>query len=598
VTGAGVVIFGVCLLIILMLIVQFNFAAPEEEDDPEEGRALPVPSTEARIERYIGLLNYGDDATAAEAIRHILSMGPSALPILLKQINRLEHRTAALSPRCQLRLEELLTAFGLVTYLECGEMMRYIHRASPVFPSMVRVVSGIGPNLVVEIVRNPILDAFAVVAPLLRRMGPRVEGPLGELLAVKAGQIPEELLLAAIPVFVEHPSILTALLGGASAQAEVRLVEVLSAWGLAPMLEHFHSGRGLDNPSTLERAVLELTVQAFSRLCAGDEASVQSLVDLARLLPVVEQEEEPPAVFAVLAALPWAQMLEVAAELGLGGDDVPGKSASEADSRRYVEDALAAVDSDQPWRRRLGVRALGQVPHDPRAVERLIALARDSTCTVGSLALVELVRHERGPLDDLLAARVRAAELTDREVFYLRLAVMHRPDHFLALLGRLLRADSVRVVSVAAVLLASIEPPLPLILKALGRHRYSPMEMTIAPLFFRQWVRYRGELAGALLSEDREVRQGAVDLLGGFGGPEHVPAILARVVVESDMVDSLLNAVELIGPDGAAGLAAFVAESPEVARNYSLERRLSLLRPAVADPPAVAPHPAPDDEEA
>ena len=64
----------------------------------------------------------------------------------------------------------------------------------------------------------------------------------------------------------------------------------------------------------------------------------------------------------------------------------------------------------------------------------------------------------------------------------LRFVAARRANACVMPLTRLLRTESRRTASLVAELLVGLEPPIRPLLKALGRHRHSPLEEAIAPL--------------------------------------------------------------------------------------------------------------------
>ncbi len=562
------------VVLTLMLLLQLGISAGDDDEDDEDGEGAPPPpppGIEARVERYIGLLNYADEPTAAEASRSLLSMGPNILPVLLRHLGRLEERPGALSPACQLHMEELLTSFGLVTYLACAEHMRGVHRGSPVFPAMMRIFVGIGPNLLVEVARNPVLDPAAVLGPLLHRTGPAALGPLAELLRAQPDALPEPLLLAAMPLFAGDPGALRRLLAAVPPAGEARLLGALAPWCAPAALEHMAGCQPADLPPELEEGwIAALAWRAVTR---DDPAA---LLEEAARWAALPPSTDPWSLHTRTLALdgaPLAALWQRGPALHLLPHPAP---SPEAPPRQSVEWALAALDGDDLRAQRLAVRLLGAAQEDPRAVERLIVLAAHPAAPWGWLALAELAREDKGPLEDALVARLRASS-TPADLFYGRLALRRCP-RLAATLYRLLRAEAAQPVAAAAHLLAAVEVSAEGLLKALGRHRYSPLEAEIVPLLWAQGHRLRPRLVACLQDADREIRQGAVDALGGYGGAEAATPLLERLTPEAESPDSLINAVELIGPPAADALAAFIERRPEVARDLLLQRRLELLR--------------------
>ena len=193
------------------------------------------------------------------------------------------------------------------------------------------------------------------------------------------------------------------------------------------------------------------------------------------------------------------------------------------------------------------------------------------------MALAALVRAGERDTEAAFAARVRAAELTLAERVHLHCVVALRPSESVPLLLRLLRTESPRTAALVARLLAHADFPVRSVLKALGRHRYSPIEATIAPLIWARWADMEAQVIECLSSDDREVVVAAVDLLGGLGSPDCLPALGSRLLVEREEPEPILNALELHGAPAASYLREFAAADPEFARSIGVLRRRDLL---------------------
>ncbi|MBH25666.1 MAG: hypothetical protein CMH57_14685 [Myxococcales bacterium] len=577
----GLILVGATLLLILMLTTLLGRGdggggVRDDEEDPEEDRPVGL---EARVERFIGLLNYGDEQTATEAMRHLLSMGPGILPILFAHLSRLEQHPGGLAPRCQLMMEQVLVDFGLQTYLQCGDAIRAVHRASPVYPAVQRVLVGIGPNLLIELMRGPTLDPLVGMAPLFYRLAERIEHPLGELLDNRPEAIPPELLQAALPVFQSTPELLEALYTTSGPEARQRLMEVLAPW--APQAFTRHRREAMERPDTAEAFAVMACAEELL-LPDADPLAVSARV--ARALRGNEAQRELALLRA--ATLPTPTLLQVLEE---APDALEPKLLTTLQElldprgapREQVERALKCVGEEPEaarWSQWVGLIGLGARLDDPRAEARLLQVAEELSHPLGGLALTILAARPPEGLEDTLARRVRLARVTAQERFQLRMVAQRAPEHFEAILLRLLRADSARVVSLAALLLAPNQPPVVKLLKALGRHRGAPHEARVAPLLWSRWPACRVAGVGALKSDDREVREAAVAVLGSLGSEEEVPALLGGLGPESESVEARLNAVELLGPAGAERLAECMERDPEFAKSFALGRRLQLLR--------------------
>jgi hypothetical protein len=536
------IVVGGFLLLLLMFAVYLNGGAGGGDADEDEHEALPRPTYRERVERHIRLLNYGDDRAAADATRQLLSMGPSILPILLDQLLRLELHPQALSPRSQILIEELLGDFGLQTYLQTAEAVRGVHRASPAFPAVLRVLEGLGPHVVVELCRGVPPDFYGVCAPLILRLGPGCDQQLFELLEASPDEVPAEIVPTFLPLWACEPSLLRNTWDRLSPERRERLTDVVISWNL-PDLDDLR-----------REALAGGAVDALPVLAARDP----SPEGLRRL--VEESRHLAPGV---------AEQLELLLDAHAQGPS-PG-------DRGAIEESLPLIDSTDLVVRTRGLAGLLTALDDPRAIERLRLLAADPSDTLGGAALAALARGGEPDIEAAFAARVRSAELSLLERVHLHCVAAMRPTQSVPLLVRLLRTESPRTAALVARLLAHSDYPIRSVLKALGRHRYSPIEATIAPLIWARWPTVEAEVTECLDSDDREVAIAAVDLLGGLGSGDCLPALGRRLLAEREEPEPILNALELHGPPAATHLREFAALDPEFARTVGALRRRDLL---------------------
>lgn len=563
------VVVSVGVLMLMFLVMTTQGVAPVERQEEEAPPPLQAPPTlQKRVERLIGILNYGDQRAVQDATRQLLSMGTGVLPALLNHLLRLEQRPGALSAACQLRLEELLADFGLQTWLQTADAVHAIHRASPVLPAMTRVLTRIGPNLLVELARGPTIDPVGLGAPLLARLGPDVGFPLLELLRARPEQTPASLLLASLPVMARHPEVLDQLLDALDTRGQSHLMEALAPWplpGQAQRLQRLAQGQ---DPA-LQRLALE---EALLRAEPGQ-------------LPALLRQHwalEDPAHNATHALLTLLEPQEARALLRtlddpLAQDTLALLEADAGPTREAVERALEWMERPEQADRVAGVLLLSAHWEDPRAGERLVALANDGTDPRGALALGALCRVQHEAFADVLLARLRSAQDRPPGRLAMRCAAARAPQSVEPHLLRALRAESPRIASLAALLLAPRALPAAPLLKAMGRHRYSPCEPLVAPLLWARWPSLVQEVVDCLDSGDREVSQAAVVLLGGLGHPDSAPGLLGALEREQDDPELILNALEMLGPPVRGALLEFAQQHPEFSRRFALSRRAALL---------------------
>jgi hypothetical protein len=531
------ILVGGFLLLLLMLAAYIN-APPFGDDDSEDDDRPAKPSYRNRVERHIRLLNYGDERTAADTTRQLLSMGPGILPVLLQQLLRLDQHPQSLSPSSQLLIEELLGDFGLQTYLQTADAVRSVHRASPAFPAVLRVLHGLGPHLVVELCRGTPPDIYGVCAPLIHRLGAGCNQQLVTLLTHDPARVPGEIVSAFIPLWAAEPDALLSVWGQVSPEARARIAPHVLAWNLP--------GADRVRREALEAGIIDAIPATIAR-----QSSLRELIELGGQI-----RRLAPDLAAQLAVL-------TAAQEGTAVGD--------------VELAFPLLDSPDSDARMRGTEGLLADLGDPRAVERLRLMAANPTDALGGLALNALASTSEIDLDAAFVARLRGAELTVAERAHLHLFVALRRPESIPLLLRLLRTDSPRTAVLVSELLSPFEIPIHLVLKALGRHRYSPIESSVAPLIWSRFPLAEAEVVECLSSDDREISSAAVDLLGGLGSPDCIPALGQRLRDANDQSGPILNALELLGPPAADKLREFSAENPELSQSLGVLRRRDLL---------------------
>lgn len=531
------IVVGGFLLLLLMLAVYLNGGGGGSTDANGEDEAPVRPTYRERVERHIRLLNYGDDRAAKDATRQLLSMGPSILPVLLDQLLKLEHHPHALAPRSQILIEQLLGDFGLQTYLQTADALRGVHRASPAFPAVLRVLEGLGPHVVVEICRGVPPDVYGVCAPLVHRLGPACSVQLDELLETNPDDVPVEIIPAFLALWSEQPELL------------------LDTWDQLPPY-----GREILARTVLCWDLPNLDPLREAMIASGDHD----------LLPVVAGRS--PDLDALRERV-GDQDTELVAQLEM----LSAACRADPSDRTPIEEALPLLDSPDPVVRRRGLAVLLQWRDDPRGSERLRSMAADPSDALGGVALAALARAQEPDIETAYAARVRAAELSIAERLHLHCVTALRAPECVPLLLRLLRTESPRTAALVAQLLAPTQYPVRSVLKALGRHRYSPIEAAIAPLVWARWPAIEPDIIECLVSDDREVVIAAVDLLGGLGSAACLPALGRRLRDAADEPGPVLNALELHGPPAATHLREFAAANPELAKTVGVLRRRDLL---------------------
>ncbi len=532
---------------------------------PRRTRPVPPPkdqgSLDERVERLVGLLNYGDDETARQAVNRMMSLGPSILPPLFEHLLRLEKRQTAMSGRCQLLVEELLTSFGVQLLLQAGPNIARVDRSSPAYPALLRLLRMLGPEGAYEVLQTRArLNEVTVRAPYFAQLGVGALNGAADYLESERFRGRPSLVLP----LAANVDAVPVLYAEASSLGRERMLQTLLPWLDKALTRQC---LGLVEPASTHEW-MEYLLCHDADLWPRERVPFELVVDVG----------SPALVLERVCHLRDEAVTSLAEALGYERVDKEG-----------VELALEMASSSDRTRRHLALRLLGRFPSDPRAVEYLRALAANPQADEGALALLILAdacRGERdadwlGPFDEMLQTRVRGAEIAPEEIWYLRLAVDRRPGLFQDVLIRLLRYAAIHVVHTAALLFRGLhEVPLDAVLHALGRQRYSPAESLVAALLFGRWPAAEAAIVAGLESEDRDVRQASIDLLPcvrSYGWLELLPELIKR---HPQSAQGLLNGAEAMGKPAAAVLLRLIEEAPVIAREHGVNRRLRIVGPA------------------
>ncbi|MDX9724187.1 MAG: hypothetical protein RBU37_25790 [Myxococcota bacterium] len=124
---------------------------------------------------------------------------------------------------------------------------------------------------------------------------------------------------------------------------------------------------------------------------------------------------------------------------------------------------------------------------------------------------------------------------------------------------------------------------LPLLLRALGRHRFSELEDHLAAPILLRFDALLNELSAFLRSSDEhELRLAALDLLVFHGEREELPLLL-EMLGQRDYLDHLIaNALESLGEVALTPLTDYLDTVPNGRLRELLSRRLDLLRRRIA----------------
>ena len=418
------------------------------------------------------------------------------------------------------------------------------------------------------------LDPSWDVTSLVLRFGERADERLLEVVTSGGGKEVEHLLNAILILVGRKPRLLAEMVEGCDPEMERRLLSLVLPWCCARTV----CESALNNQVTADVGLVELAVSSL-----GSGGGVR---ELSRILKVALEVGHCSAdlLQAASAGIPLTDVetrLDEDLMVAVWGPEVFGRVRSllgrlkDEDRRAVVEEALC-LDA-VPGMGSAAISVLSVCLDDPRAAERLVSMAGDPDDPLGAHALLALAISGFGPLDSLMAARVRGAEASQVEVLQLRLAAVWASSQTTDVLVRLLRAESPRVASLAAILVAPLKPPLESVAKAMGRHRNSSIERSISPLIWSRWREFQGWLPKGLSSNDREVCLVCVDLAavkGDYCLGEELLAVLER---DQEFLEPVLNALEKSGPLVAPTLRRFVQNRPDLARAFAVGRRLKII---------------------
>lgn len=487
------------VLVVIFLVLFTSRRAPSAAQADGESVSADGGSLETRVAAHVRAL---DGPGVDDAERRLLSIGAPVIPHLLRHLEQVDVEPLAISPAQQVAVESLLADFGPQTFLQTRRFLRRVHRVSPLFPAVIRVLARIGPPLLVDLIDAADDVPFALLAPLVAELWTEI--PPDELVALLASaEDATTLTVAALPLLSREPDLMRRLEARASSDG-ARLDDVLA---------RTHAG--------------------------------------------AQEGREPPP-------LPPRELDE----------DSLGDALDELDALVADEVATEAL-----------VLQLAHHLDDPRVHERFIRLVEALT-PHASLALRELARSGVHTLQPLVNRLLRAPSARAVDIVHLRSTLALRPEPTVQALSMALRSETPRVVLRAVEVLVSqpVSEHLLDFLKALGRHRYSPLEASLATPILADWSDATVDtVVEATRHEDREVQLSAVELLGFYGDARHVNPLLELWGRYHYLDDVILNAVELLGVAAIPALRRRTEALANPDAPYVLERRLELLELLAAD---------------
>jgi len=423
-------------------------------------------------------------------------MGPVVIRPLLAELEHLEIDPLSLSVTQQVAIEAVLCHFGPQVLPDVRRAALRHHRASSLFPALIRIQRDLGVHSLRELLYVDDEVPWVLVAPLIRSVAEQIEAA-PTLDGVARAPNCNACLLAALPLFSETPTLRATLREHAPDLAE-RLDTLALRYGIDPMPDEL-----LADPR-----------QTFDPL-----------------------------------------------------DDKALRVALEEAERR---------DQREPQR----LLRLTHHLDDPRVRERMIWWVHTDDHPLGPLAFRELARHGVEPLEPMLRQLLRRPHLDHVDHAFVRGGVALATESCAPVLRVALRSETPRVVLRAVEWLSAwpIQQHVVSLLKALGRHRYTPLSGPLAAPLLGHWHEVHDLVRAALDDEDREVKLGAIEVLGPFGTAEDAEALLALWDPRNDLRDALLNVLELLGPQVIPALSRRLSDIDDDPDSQLLRRRLQLLQ--------------------
>ncbi|PIV99620.1 MAG: hypothetical protein COW42_10470 [Deltaproteobacteria bacterium CG17_big_fil_post_rev_8_21_14_2_50_63_7] len=479
-SALSALLIGFLLLVALLLLFS-------QRDT--EGSATNIPrirgALQPRIARHIDALASTDPAVCKAAQNALLSMGAGIIPYLLAHLERVDSAPFELTAAQQLKIEALLADFGPQTMVQTRRFLRRVHRVSPVFPALLRVLQGIAPDFVDEVSSRGDEFPFSLLAPFVKHV--HRQSSEEEFLEIIARSEGDSFLVACLPFLSEE------------------------------------------------------LVDRLATISAARAADIRALWFRVALQPIALPTDPRPRL-----------------------DENALRELLEAETNTAAEVVQLAANLA-----------------DPRVHERFFRLiaARESSTEVASTALRELARAGVRDLQPQLNRLLRAPQLGQADIDRLRVMALFCPEPAAQALTISLRSETPRVVVRAAEILCvlPLENYVHAYLKALGRHRYSPLEPILAAPILARWEVLSDKVVEAVEHDDREIQLTAVELVAVYPGPSVVPRLLKVLGNQDYFTEVILNALEVMGPsilvEGRKALRHGVASVD----GDLMQRRLELL---------------------
>jgi hypothetical protein len=158
----------VVLVVSFLAVLIATRARPDDDDDDNAGDDVDGEGRDGDVVAgLLAAMNYGTPIAAEAAKRRVLGVGASAIEPLCAQLMRLDQAPAALTPRAQLHVEEVLADFGVVGWLHARDSIRRAGLRHPASAAFLRVLRAGGPSILEQALRDSPVVAARYARPVL-----------------------------------------------------------------------------------------------------------------------------------------------------------------------------------------------------------------------------------------------------------------------------------------------------------------------------------------------------------------------------------------------------------------------------------------------
>ena len=566
----------------------------------------------------------GDPLRDRPTLNRILALGATTVPLLLDQLGQLTKSTDQgdiARPQRQARIEELVADFGLSSAQTIAQQLTRVRPGSPQDASLSRIIHRLGHGGGVSILRTSLEQADLIpFLPRLRLQGSPIAAPGDALLAALQDRPVHQRrtdLDALAGLLCDHPDVIERLWPKWDSEGRQAIMGWLADW--LPLARPELVALGLSDPCPSVRC-------AAARLATLmiHPALVDPLVELTRdndpacrhaaiyalgsqhlpgaLEPVRQAVSDPMPEISLCAAMcMWRRndpgLREQLGRMEAMGHDPRRRLLEEAVSLRSagtqsIEPLLTAVSGANSALRAFGLGLLGGFIHDdPRARERLIRAADESSVSDRVAAVGVLARTRDSTAPDLLAASIpdvrRHAERSEY-AFLLQEAAQCLGDLAVPPLARGVIAQRPKDVPALLAVLRCLPyaPAVPTLLRGLEKVRGEPLEGVVAATLYVGGSETRSAVHACLREPRRGLLVPALTYLAAYGTPDDLPTLINLYEHHPPLRGILLNLIETQGTPAVAILEERVRRGGDDAIVAGLETRLAVLKACVPRPEA------------